>query len=650
MPDVPATQANVSAAVADYNTLRPQKSGTDTMAAISAKYGSTVANAVRAQVGSGVAPAPTPPASSGPAAGAYGFSSLAPSVTSSAQGDMPRYAPAGANNTRYSTLDQAAQAANPNSSIPLVGWNAVATPAQTGGQGLFGRLSNTLGTATSSLLNAGTTYYTASSAWQAYVDMPTDQRIAIQKQLLATGKYSDPKYYPSGSRPPSEAPKYGAIYDQDTFNAFQAAFAIAKESGIPLDQVLNSADANAQNAAQIWQQNTQVGKFTQTSPEELNATADAQAVSILGRKATADEKALIVSLVQGKEIASQRAAFEQTVGANRSDLAVQMAGGIGQSLGAAGSSIAGGASPASVNALVSALGGQESGSPAAGGYGAINKDSGAMGRFQILPENWKGPNGWAAAAGLGPDAPKTPQNQEIVARNQISIYLKNGNGDPAYVAVAWYAGEETAKAFQADPTNAKWQKPQITNGQKYPSIASYAQSIAAKVGASTPGTLATQSMVGQVGNLPAGGPVGGPGTTGTVGGPATSSLAQAAAGGISDAASVGTQGGSPDMGGAIAGALGGAPVTGQSSAGGTVPFGPGLNAQGQSTLPAPTPTAGGGQPTVSQLMPTSEGIYTSVNPAAEAQALLRRNNPQIAGAHDIAQVLDAVHALFKAGS
>lgn len=640
MPNAVADPQTVAAAIADYNILRPQKSGTDTMAAITAKYSPAVADAVRAMVASGAAPPPTAPAASGPTAGAYGFSSLAPSVGNLAQGDLPRNAPPGAMNTKFSTLDQAAQAANPNATLPLVGWNAV--PTTTLGQGLFGRLAGTM----ASSLSGGTTYYTASSAWQAYVDMPTDQRIAIQKQLLATGKYTDPKYYPSGTRPPSELPKYGQIYDQDTFNAFQAAFALAKESGIPLDQVLNSADSAAQNAAQLWQQNTQVGKFTQTSPEELHATADAQAVAILGRKATADEKALLVSLVQGKEIASQRAAFQQTVGANRSDLASQLAGGIGAPLG---SGVVGGGSPATVNALVSALGGQESGSPTAGGYGAVNKDSGAMGRFQIMPGNW---SKWAAAAGLGADAPNTPQNQEIVARNQISIYLKNGNGDAAYVAVAWYAGEDTAKAFAADPGNPKWQVPIGASGKpdpkgKYPSIASYAQSITGKVATATPGTLATQSMAGQVGNLSGDGTVGGP-TTGTVGGPTTPTLAQAAEGGISDAANVGTRSGQPDMGGAVGGALGRAPVTGQSSAGGTVPFGPGLNAQGQSTLPTPTP--GSNQPTVSQLLPTSEGIYTSVNPTAEAQALLRTNNPQMAGAHDIAQVLEAVHAFFKGGS
>jgi hypothetical protein len=60
--------------------------------------------------------------------------------------------------------------------------------------------------------------------------------------------------------------------------------------------------------------------------------------------------------------------------------------------------------------------------------------------------------------------------------------------------------------------------------------------------------------------------------------------------------------------------------------------------------------SGSGQPTVSQLMPTSFGVYTSVNPTAEAAAALRTNNPLGAGSRDLANVLDAIHAMFKAGS
>lgn len=630
MANAVANSQNVAAALADYNVLRPQKSGTDTMAAITQKYGTDVADAVRAQVAAGTAPAPTAPAGSGPAAGAYGFSLTSPSATSSAQGDLPRNAPPGADNTRYSTLDQQNQANG--TQVPLVAWNAgpaFSTP------GLAG-----LSQLASYARSGGTTYYSLSSAWQAYVDMPLDQRMAVQQQLLASGKYSA-AYYPSGTTPATQRPVPGAVGDHDTFLAFSQAFNAAMYAGIPLERVLSSPDAAAQNAAQVWQQNTQVGQVTQTSPEEIQATADAQAVAILGRKATADEKALITSIIQGKEVAEGRAAFDQKVAANRSDLAVSLAGGIGAPLGGAtGASIAGGGSPASVNALVSALGGQETTSPTAGGYGAVNPDSGATGRFQILPDNWTGRNGWngwAAAAGLPPGAPMTPQNQEIVARNQISLYLKDGNGDASYVAVAWYAGEETAKAFQADPSNAKWQKPQMSNGKKYPSIADYAKSVVGKMATATPGTLATQSMAGQAGNLPA--------DTGST----------AASGGTTYGSTdpnypYPTSTGSTAAAGAIGGANPTAPIIqGQSAKGGTVPFGPGLDTQGRPIPGAtgtPAPGSTSGQPTLDQLLPTSFGVYTSVNPTAEAAAALRRNNPQGAGAHDIATVLDAVHALF----
>jgi Na+-translocating ferredoxin:NAD+ oxidoreductase RnfC subunit len=49
---------------------------------------------------------------------------------------------------------------------------------------------------------------------------------------------------------------------------------------------------------------------------------------------------------------------------------------------------------------------------------------------------------------------------------------------------------------------------------------------------------------------------------------------------------------------------------------------------------------------VSQLLPSQESVYTQVNPTADIAELLRRQNPQGAGAHDIATVLDNVRTLF----
>ena len=53
-----------------------------------------------------------------------------------------------------------------------------------------------------------------------------------------------------------------------------------------------------------------MGTFDQSDPAELRALADQQAQTILGRKATAEEKALAVSMVQGAQVAFQRSKFE----------------------------------------------------------------------------------------------------------------------------------------------------------------------------------------------------------------------------------------------------------------------------------------------------------------------------------------------------
>lgn len=556
-------------------------------------------------------PTPTPSAS-------YGFPTtnpLAGAAGGGAQGDMPIYTQPGASNIVYGSTYASSLAAG--GAPDLVGWSFQKPTA-----GLFSGLSQTLGRAG----QGGLTYYTLPGALEQWGQMTPDQRVTVQKQLLASGMY-DASYYPSASGTTAKKPLYGAVADHDTILALSNAWSAAKSTGQTMDAVLGQANASAMNAARIYQQNTMVGIFDQSSASELRSIADQQAIAVLGRKATADEKALLVSMEQGRQVAYQQGQFNQRVGANRSDAAVQLAGGLGGQIGGvAGGQIAGGATPASVNALVSALGGQESGSPTAGGYSAVNPDSGASGRFQIMPSNWAS---WAQEAGLGPNAAMTPQNQEIIARNKISQYLADGNGDPAYVAVAWYAGEGTAKAFQADPSNPKWQKPQ----GKYPSIASYAQSIAGKMAVTVPGTLATQSMAGQVGNLPAD-----TGTTGTIYGSTDPNYPYSS--GVSGIAAGGAGGGSVPL------------SSGQSSAGGSVPFGPGLNAQGQSTLPppsttqVPTGTVTGGQPTPAQLLPTSTGIYTQVNTGTDIAELLRQNNPQGAGAHDLAQVLDAVRQLF----
>lgn len=112
---------------------------------------------------------------------------------------------------------------------------------------------------------------------------------------------------------------------------------------------------------------------------------------------------------------------------------------------------------------MAALANQESGNPA-----ALNKDTGAQGAWQILPSNWPR---WAKEAGLSPNAPKTLENQRIVASHKIAAY-KAALGDWRNVAIAWYASPNALHYSQA-----KLDHPQ----GKYPSINAYADSVMSRI-------------------------------------------------------------------------------------------------------------------------------------------------------------------------
>ena len=107
---------------------------------------------------------------------------------------------------------------------------------------------------------------------------------------------------------------------------------------------------------------------------------------------------------------------------------------------------------------------QESG----GDYNAVNGDTGASGRYQIMPENW---DAWAEEAGLERGAEMTPENQDIVARHKMRGYYDEYGPDGALVA--WYAGPGNAERWvrgeATDVWGNPWDKPQ-SNG---PSIADY---------------------------------------------------------------------------------------------------------------------------------------------------------------------------------
>lgn len=112
-------------------------------------------------------------------------------------------------------------------------------------------------------------------------------------------------------------------------------------------------------------------------------------------------------------------------------------------------------------------------------YRAVNKTSGAMGKYQIMPSNIVGSKrGWDYEA-LGRDITtsqfmSSPQIQETIARYKLQQYY-NKYG-PTGASIAWYAGPSAANY---------WQRTGRVSGVPqgaYPSIAAYATSIARSLG------------------------------------------------------------------------------------------------------------------------------------------------------------------------
>ena len=117
--------------------------------------------------------------------------------------------------------------------------------------------------------------------------------------------------------------------------------------------------------------------------------------------------------------------------------------------------------------FLQAISGQESG----GNYGAINKDSGALGKYQIMPSNFAGAGGWDREA-LGRDVSSqqflnNPRLQEAIARYMLRKYYRQYG--PAGAASAWYSG---------DP--GKWNDRNPQGG--YPSIHQYVLDILRRMG------------------------------------------------------------------------------------------------------------------------------------------------------------------------
>lgn len=121
----------------------------------------------------------------------------------------------------------------------------------------------------------------------------------------------------------------------------------------------------------------------------------------------------------------------------------------------------------------SAIQAQESG----GNYGAVNRDSGAMGKYQVMPANINGPGGWDnEALGYNITADqylKSPELQEKISSYKLNQYYQQYG--PAGAAVAWYAGPGAA---------AKYAKTGKTGGAGggYPAVSTYMQQILKRMG------------------------------------------------------------------------------------------------------------------------------------------------------------------------
>jgi hypothetical protein len=125
-----------------------------------------------------------------------------------------------------------------------------------------------------------------------------------------------------------------------------------------------------------------------------------------------------------------------------------------------------------VERLMKAISTQESG----GDHQVINSDSGASGKWQVMPANI--PN-WSKAALGRPlshgEFMASPKLQHNIVKHHLSLYLKNetkpGRSEEEIirrVASAWYSGQ---------PRLWNNTRPQYSNGRQYPSIAEYTRSV-----------------------------------------------------------------------------------------------------------------------------------------------------------------------------
>lgn len=129
----------------------------------------------------------------------------------------------------------------------------------------------------------------------------------------------------------------------------------------------------------------------------------------------------------------------------------------------------GGGASSDLQRLMNAIRSQESNN----NYGAVNRDSGASGAYQIMPSNINGNAGWDMEA-LGRNISmqefmSNRQLQDQIAQYKLGQYLKKYGA--AGAAVAWYGGPGAVKNMYSKTTQ--------TGG--YPSLYAYWTSVLSKM-------------------------------------------------------------------------------------------------------------------------------------------------------------------------
>lgn len=351
----------------------------------------------------------------------------------------------------------------------------------------LGTLSGETVNGVQALLNslAGAKNVTAEQAVQAFASAANDPRdvdlvAALQQKLLLAGLYTDPKY----------TPRYGVIDPQD-ITAFSKLVTVGAQTGADLNAYLTAKASDGQYrgiAAAITSAQADVRQIKHANPLDLQSVLQAAYQKVNGTKATPEQIAGFVAAYDHSTTALQQQSYDQISAAKNvmpdtsASPALQAALGSQDpntvpTPGSAASLRMADSADGTVNGrfnvddLTRAISGQESG----GNYNSVNKDSGAAGKYQIMPSSWPG---MAQQAGLSPNAPQTPGNQELVARTVLASYVQK-YGSVQAAAAAWYGGEGAAEKYVANPNDPYLNRKQ--GGGQYPSINEYIQQVTSRM-------------------------------------------------------------------------------------------------------------------------------------------------------------------------